>query len=526
MRNEINGPTGGRATSLLSDEAMQFIGDLHDRFEATRRQILAARQVRQREFDSGLAPDFLPGESQARDGDWRVADAPLDLRNRRVEITGPTDAKMIINALNSGAGVFMADFEDANTPTWSNMIEGQLNLFDTVRRSISHEEAGKTYELDKDLATLFVRPRGWHLDESHVLIGGRPVSGSLFDAGIYLFHNAKELLDRGSGPYFYLPKLESHEEARLWNDVFVFAEDQLAIPLGSIRATVLIETITAGFEMEEILFELRQHSVGLNAGRWDYIFSLIKKMRANPAYVLPDRTKVTMQTPFMRAYAEALVQVCHRRGAHAIGGMSAFIPSRSDPAINAKAFPAIIADKRREADQGFDGAWVAHPDLVPVVGKVFENVLGDRDNQITHLREDVSVSASDLLDVASAGSEVTEDGLRSNIAVGILYLNSWMQGRGAAALFNLMEDTATAEISRSQVWQWLHHGAKLTNGASVDSALVDRLVGEEMGHVTQLVGERSNSGRLGDAHELFQEIALREDFHDFLTLPGRKYLGN
>ena len=509
---------------MLSAEALLFLGDLHDRFEGTRRELLARRQTRQRQFDRGDLPDFLTETAGIRGAEWRVAEAPPDLRNRRVEITGPTDRKMIINALNSGAKVFMADFEDANTPTWQNMIEGQANLVEAVRRTLVHEEGRKSYELGPDLATLFVRPRGWHLTESHVSVNNEPMSASLFDAGLYLLHNARELLERGSGPYFYLPKLESHEEARLWNDVFLFAQERIGIPHGSIRATVLIETIPAAFEMEEILYELREHSSGLNAGRWDYIFSIIKKFRANPDFILPDRSLVTMATPFMRAYAEALVKTCHRRGAPAIGGMSAFIPSRRDPEVNARALPVITDDKRREGQQGFDGAWVAHPDLVPIVRDVFDEVLGDRENQIDRLREDVDVSPADLLDIASAGSEITEEGLRSNIAVGILYLDSWLQGRGAAALFNLMEDTATAEISRSQIWQWLHHEARLSNGSSTDRAQVVQWISEETDRVRDLTSPQSGPDPFEDAKALFKEVALDPDFVDFLTIPGAKYL--
>ena len=524
MTLQINASTEGRTNELLSTEALLFLGELHDRFEKSRRELLERRKLRQDRFNRGELPDFLPATAAIRSGDWQVAHAPPDLLDRRVEITGPTDRKMVINALNSGAKVFMADFEDANTPTWQNMIEGQANLFEAVRRTLGHEEDGKTYELATNVATLVVRPRGWHLTESHVSIGNHPMSASLFDAGLYLLHNASELLKRGSGPYFYLPKLESHEEARLWNDVFVFAQERIGIPQGSIRATVLIETITAAFEMEEILYELREHSSGLNAGRWDYIFSIIKKFRTNSNFILPDRSQVTMATPFMSAYAQGLVKACHRRRAHAIGGMSAFIPSRRDPAVNARALPVITVDKQREGGQGFDGAWVAHPDLVPVVRDVFDAVLGDRENQVDRLREDIEVSREELLDIKSAGSDITEDGLRSNIAVGVLYLNSWLQGRGAAALFNLMEDTATAEISRSQVWQWLHHRAHLGDGSPIERNLVEQLISEEADRARDLVVASGQPDRLDDARALFEEVALGKEFVDFLTVPGIRHL--
>jgi malate synthase len=442
-----------------------------------------------------------------------------------VEITGPTDRKMVINALNSGARCFMADFEDANAPTWANMLDGQVNLFDAVRRTITHREGDKSYELEDQVATLLVRPRGWHLDEPRVTVDGAPMSASLFDAGLYLFHNARELLDRGTGPYLYLPKLEDHLEARLWNDVFVFAQDRLAIPQGSVRATVLIEVITAAFEMEEILFELRDHSAGLNAGRWDYIFSIVKKFREHPRFVLPDRGRVTMGVGFMRAYAEALVRACHRRGAHAIGGMSAYIPSRRDPEVNDAALANVRSDKEREAAAGFDGAWVAHPGLVPVVTEVFDDVLGDEANQISRLREDVDVGAADLLDTVVPGAEVTDDGLRTNVSVGILYLESWLRGVGAAALFDIMEDTATAEISRSQVWQWIRHRAATDDGAPIDRSRVAAIADDVMGEIATTVGDdRLADMRLDDARDLFERLALSDSFEDFLTPIGMALL--
>jgi malate synthase len=458
---------------------------------------------------AGELPDFLPGTAAVRDDpDWRVAEAPRDLQDRRVEITGPVDRKMMINALNSGASVFMADFEDANSPTWRNCVEGQANLIDAVSRDIALETPEKTYTLDEQTATLLVRPRGWHLHEKHVLVDGAPISASLFDFGLYVYNCAGRLGERGSAPYFYLPKLESHLEARLWNMVFVAAQDRLGIPRGTIRATVLIETILAAFEMEEILYELREHSSGLNAGRWDYMFSVIKKFRDRDDFVLPDRALVTMTVPFMRAYTELLVRTCHRRGAHAIGGMAAFIPSRRDAAVNAVALEKVADDKIREANDGFDGTWVAHPDLVPTAKAEFDRVLGDRPNQLSRQREDVFVTGADLLNVAATPGEVTADGVRLNVSVGIQYIGSWLAGTGAAAINNLMEDAATAEISRSQIWQWVHHGR-------VERAAVEAEVAAEL-------------GRLGDAYrpaaELFQEVALDPDFVEFLTLPAYELL--
>ncbi len=437
---------------VLTDEALAFVVGLHRDFDPERRRLLAARAERMTLLAAGELPDFLAETTPVRDDSgWRVAAAPTDLQDRRVEITGPVDRKMMINALNSGAKVFMADLEDANSPTWHNCVEGQANLIDAVDGTISLQTPDKTYSLNEETATLLVRPRGWHLPEKHVLVDGEPISASLFDFGLYMFHCAARLGERGSGPYFYLPKLESHLEARLWNDVFVAAQERLDIPRGTIRATVLIETILAAFEMEEILYELREHSSGLNAGRWDYIFSVIKKFRDREDFLLPDRVQVTMTVPFMRAYSQLLVRTCHGRGAHAIGGMAAFIPSRRDPEVNAVALEKVSEDKIREANDGFDGTWVAHPDLVPTAQAEFDRVLGDRPNQVERLREDVSVTAAELLDVAATPGEVTDDGVRLNVSVGIQYIGAWLAGNGAAAINNLMEDAATAEISRSQI---------------------------------------------------------------------------
>ena len=443
---------------ILSGEALEFVADLQRAFGGRREELLAARAARQQRLLDGELPDFLEETREIRESEWQVAEAPPDLQDRRVEITGPTDRKMVINALNSGARVFMADFEDANSPTWSNLVEGQQNLIDANERTISLDTGEKSYRLADEVATLLVRPRGWHLPERHLFVDGEPVSGSLFDFGLYMFHSAERALARGSGPYFYLPKLESHLEARLWNDVFLRAQDALGIPRGTIRATVLIETILAAFEMEEILYELREHSAGLNAGRWDYIFSVIKKFRHRDDYVLPDRSAVTMTVPFMRAYTELLVKTCHRRGAFAMGGMAAFIPNRRDPEVTEAALAKVREDKTREAGDGFDGTWVAHPDLVPTATEEFDAVLGERPNQIDRQRPEVSVAAEQLLAVPETPGEISEAGIRQNVSVGIRYLTAWLNGTGAAAIDNLMEDVATAEISRSQIWQWVHHG--------------------------------------------------------------------
>jgi malate synthase len=507
---ELRAPVDGRGAEILTDEALEFVAGLQRRFDPGRKGLLAARAERQERIAAGELPDFLPETREAREGDWKVGPVPADLQDRRCEITGPVERKMLINALNSGARCFMADFEDANAPTWANCIEGQANLIDAIERTIELETPDKTYRLNDETAVLIVRPRGWHLPERHVLVDGEPASGSLFDFGLYFFHNARRLLDSGSGPYFYLPKLESHLEARLWNQVFEAAQDELGIPRGTIKATVLVETILAAFEMEEILYELREHSAGLNAGRWDYIFSIIKKFRDRPEFILPDRAQVTMTVPFMRAYTELLVKTCHRRGAHAMGGMAAFVPSRRDAEVNATALAKVREDKEREAGDGFDGTWVAHPDLVPVATEVFDGVLGDRPNQVDRLREEVSVEAGDLLDVTVPGGDVTEDGVQNNVSVGLQYLESWLRGVGAVAIYNLMEDAATAEISRSQIWQWVRHGRVEDERVhAVEDAELDRL---------------RDGGRWDDARDVFEEVALGEEFAEFLTLPAYDHL--
>ncbi|MBX6378032.1 MAG: malate synthase A [Clostridia bacterium] len=522
----VRGRVEGRAREVLTPDALAFVERLHREFDARRRDLLEARRERQARLDAGELPDFLAETRSIREGDWKVAPPPADLRDRRVEITGPVDRKMMINALNSGARVFMADFEDANSPTWQNVVEGQVNLVDAVERTISFTNPdGRVYRLNEQIATLVVRPRGWHLPERHVLVDGRPASASLWDFGLYFYHNARRLLERGSGPYFYLPKLESHLEARLWNDVFTFSEDYLNVPRGSIRATVLIETILAAFEMEEILYELREHSAGLNAGRWDYIFSVIKKFRNRADFLLPDRAQVTMTVPFMRAYTELLVRTCHRRGAHAIGGMAAFIPNRRDPEANEVALARVREDKVREATDGFDGTWVAHPDLVPVATEVFDGVLGTRPNQVERSREDVAVTARDLLDVRVPGGAITEAGLRNNVSVALRYLDSWLRGVGAAAIFNLMEDAATAEIARSQVWQWVRHGAAIEGGPKVTRDLVRRIVDEELERIRGELGDEGfRQSRFQDARRLFEQVALDEAFTEFLTIPAYEYI--
>ncbi len=515
---QVTGPAGDRYDEILTPEALSLVAALHRELAPRRAGLLAARARRQAELSAGARLDFLPGTAAIRaDRDWRVAPPAPGLVDRRVEITGPTDKKMTINALNSGARVWLADFEDANTPLWDNMVTGQLNLKDALDRRIDFTSAeGKSYALapDAGLATIVVRPRGWHLDEKHVLVDGDRVSGSLFDFALYFTHCARRQLDKGAGPYFYLAKMESHLEARLWNDAFCLAQDALGIPRGTIRATVLIETIPAAFEMEEILYELREHSAGLNAGRWDYLFSIIKKFRtAGRDFVLPERNSVTMTAPFMRAYTELLVRTCHGRGAHAMGGMAAFIPSRRDPEVNAKALAKVREDKSRESRDGFDGSWVAHPDLVGICREIFDGVLGDSPNQLGKLREDVQVSAADLLAVGQTPGVITEAGLRNDISVGIQYLASWLAGSGAVAIFNLMEDAATAEIARSQVWQWLHNGISLDDGQPVTAALVERLIAEEVAALGAAAG-------LDEAVTLFREVALADDYADFLTIPA------
>jgi malate synthase len=523
---EVLGPMESRFDEILTDEALAFVAGLEREFGGRRAQLLEARAERQARLDEGERPDFLEATRSLREEDWRVAPAPPDLQDRRVEITGPTDRKMVINALNSGARCFMADLEDANAPTWSNMVEGQINVADAIRGTIQMTGPdGREYRLADETATLLVRPRGWHLPERHVLVDGQPVSASLFDFGIAFFHNAREQLERGTGPYFYLPKLESHLEARLWNDVFVWSQERLGIHRGTIRATVLIETILAAFEMDEILYELRDHSSGLNAGRWDYIFSVIKKFRRHSEMMLPDRAQVTMTVPFMRAYTELLVRTCHRRGAHAMGGMAAYIPSRTDPEANELALAKVSEDKVREANAGFDGTWVAHPDLVRIAMSEFDRVVGDRPNQVDRQREDVVVSAEELLDVRVPNGEITEEGLGTNVSVGMRYLASWLSGVGAAAIDNLMEDAATAEISRSQIWQWVANGVTLPTGEMVTAAKAREVIQIELTHLRDQPGEKPfTRHRLEQARTLFEEVALPPDFLEFLTLPAYELL--
>jgi malate synthase len=510
------------AAELLTKEAQEFLKRLHREVEPTRVGLLETRQKRWRELRAGGTLDFFPESQELRDAEWTVARVPADLRTRKVEITGPTDRKMVINALNSGASVYMADFEDANTPTWRNLIEGQRNLIDAIDGTIAFRNPdGKIYKLNEKTATLVVRPRGWHLDEKHFLVEGRPIAGALFDFGLYFFHNAKRLRDNGTGPYFYLPKLESHREARLWNEIFKWSQDELNIPRGSIKATVLVEVITLAFEMDEVLYELREHSGGLNAGRWDYMFSMIKKFAGRPEFTLPDRAQVSMTVPFMRAYTELLVKTCHRRGAFALGGMAAFIPNRRDPAVTEAALAKVRDDKVREANDGFDGTWVAHPDLVETAMTEFDRVLGNKPNQLERQRPEVTSPARPLLDVKIPGSTITEAGLRTNVSVGIQYIASWLRGTGAAAINNLMEDAATAEISRSQVWQWVHHGVALADGPTVTRELVKKIESEELAKIRATVGDDFySSGRYEEAASLFDDIALAEDFVEFLTYPA------
>jgi malate synthase len=522
---EITGPKGDRFDEVLTPDAVSLVAALQRELGPRRAELLAARATRQVDLSAGGMLDFLPATRAIRDDPgWRVAAPAPGLVDRRVEITGPTDRKMTINALNSGAKVWLADFEDANTPLWGNMVSGQLNLIGALDRTLDFtSEEGKSYRLapDQDLATIVVRPRGWHLDEKHMLVDGQRVSGSLFDFALYFFHCARRQLEKGSGPYFYLPKIESHREARLWNDAFNLAQDTLGIPRGTIRATVLIETIPAAFEMEEILYELRDHSAGLNAGRWDYLFSMIKKFRnRGQEFVLPERNSVTMTAPFMRAYTELLVKTCHQRGAHAMGGMAAFIPSRRDPEVNAVALAKVREDKTRESADGFDGSWVAHPDLVALCREVFDAALGDRPNQLTRQRDDVSVSAADLLSVSKTPGTITEAGLRNNISVGLQYLTSWLGGNGAVAIFNLMEDAATAEISRSQVWQWIHNSVRLDDGQLVTRELAERIIAEESAAIRDAAGAAFDTPRFEQAASLFSAVALADDYTEFLTLPA------
>jgi malate synthase len=516
----VRGPLAPRFAEILTPEALAFVAALHRQFDARRAALLKARTARQVRISAGELPDFLPETAKVRESDWKVAPIPADLQNRRVEITGPVDRKMIINALNSGANVFMADFEDANSPTWHNNLEGQVNLADRWHRSIDFKDAqtGKQYALNPKPAVLLVRPRGWHLLEPGLTVDGAVVAGGLFDFGLYFFHNVRAQLAKGTGPYFYLPKLESHLEARLWNDVFVFAQQQLGIANGTIKVTVLIETLPAAFEMDEILYELRDHMAGLNCGRWDYMFSFIKKLRANKAYVLPDRSQVVMGKAFLRAYSLLLIKTCHRRGAFAMGGMAAQIPNRKDPVANEAALARVRADKEREAGDGHDGTWVAHPDLVPVAKEVFDRLMPQA-NQLAKLREDVKIGQKELLEVHQGTK--TEGGLRENIRVGVQYIEAWLRGKGAVPLYNLMEDAATAEISRAQVWQWIHYGIALEGGIIATPELLNRLITEEMERVRKEVGpETYDGGRFKQAVELFRELSLAEDFEDFLTVPA------
>ena len=514
---------------VLTDDALALLADLHRTFQPRRKQLLAARRERAAELEAGKTLDFLDETREVRDdGSWRVPEPAPGLEDRRVEITGPTDAKMAINALNSGAKVWLADFEDANSPVLDNLLAGQVNLRASIDGNLSFTSPdGKRYALnDGQLAAPVVRPRGWHLPEKHLLVDDEPVSGGLFDFALYLFLSGQAQIDAGRGPYFYLPKMESHLEARLWNDVFVHAQEAVGIPRGTVRATVLVETYPAAFEMDEILYELREHSAGLNAGRWDYLFSVIKCFRSRGRdFLLPDRNQVTMTAPFMRAYTELLVRTCHRRGAHAIGGMAAFIPSRKDPEASEQAIAKVRDDKDREAGDGFDGSWVAHPDLVRVCEEAFDAVLGERPNQRDKLRDDVSVTAAQLLDVAATPGDITEDGLRNNVSVGLQYLSAWLRGNGAVAIFGLMEDAATAEISRSQVWQWLHLGVELADGQTVTRELVERVITEELAKIREAVGDEAyGSGRMDDATEIYREMALSDTYADFLTLPAYERL--
>jgi len=520
---EIEAAVEDRYEEVLTDDALELVGRLHEELDGTRRELLRAREERQAELDAGGTLEFVSAPE-----DFKVAPAPQALADRRVEITGPTSRKMVINALNSGARGFMADFEDSNSPRWDNMVGGQVNLADAIRGTIEHDEKGKHYELADETAVLLVRPRGLHLPERHLRLGGNELAGAFMDFGLYMQRNADELLERGAGPFFYIPKLESAREARLWRDAFVLAEDALGLDRGTVKATVLIETIPAAFEMDAILYELRDHSAGLNAGRWDYIFSMIKRFRSRPDFVLPDRSDVTMTVPFMRAYSDLLVKTCHLRGAHAMGGMSAVIPSRSDEEANRKAFEAVQADKEREAGAGFDGTWVAHPDSVPVATEAFDAVLGERPNQVDRQRDDVSVAADDLLSAAQTPGEITETGLRLNINVGIQYLSSWLRGNGAAAIYGLMEDAATAEISRAQVWQWIRHGETLDDGRPVTPDLVRSLAVSELEKIRGEIGDDEwfeREGRPGLSRSLFERVALSgEEFVEFLTLPAYEEL--
>ncbi|WP_329037025.1 malate synthase A [Streptomyces sp. NBC_01725] len=527
----VDADTLPRQDEVLSPGALAFVAELHRRFTPRRDELLIRRHERRAEIARTSTLDFLPETAAVREDDsWRVAPSPPALNDRRVEITGPTDRKMTINALNSGAKIWLADFEDASAPTWENVINGQLNLMDAYARKVDYTDpvSGKSYALKAadELATVVTRPRGWHLDERHLQFEGRAVPGALVDFGLYFFHNAQRLIELGKGPYFYLPKTESYLEARLWNDVFVFAQEYVGIARGTVRATVLIETITAAYEMDEILYELREHASGLNAGRWDYLFSIVKNFRDGGAkFVLPDRNAVTMTAPFMRAYTELLVRTCHKRGAHAIGGMAAFIPSRRDPEVNKVAFAKVKDDKDREAADGFDGSWVAHPDLVPIALASFDAVLGDRPNQKDRLREDVSVTAAELIAVDSLDAKPTYQGLIGAVQVGIRYIEAWLRGLGAVAIFNLMEDAATAEISRSQIWQWINAGVVFENGETATADLARKIASEELAAIRREIGEEAfTSGKWQQAHDLLLTVALDETYEEFLTLPAYEQL--
>ncbi|RAL27055.1 malate synthase A [Thermoflavimicrobium daqui] len=527
MKINILGERCAAFDEILTPDALQFIAKLTMKFNDAREKLLYNRVIRQKELDTGKLPRFLTETREIREGDWTIAPIPLDLQDRRVEITGPaSDRKLVINALNSGAKVFMADFEDANSPTWKNTIQGQINLRDAIRRTIQFVNLdGKQYKLKEQIATLIVRPRGWHLNELHVTVNGKPVPGGLFDFGLYFFHNVHKLLELGTGPYFYLPKIENHLEARLWNEVFVFAQEELGIPQGTIKATVLIETILAAFEMDEILYELREHSAGLNCGRWDYIFSYLKKLRNQPEFILPNREQVTMTTPFMRAYTLLAIKTCHRRNAPCIGGMAAQIPVKNNPEANEIALTKVRVDKEREALDGHDGTWVAHPGLVSVAKDVFDQIMFTP-NQITKLREDVEVTAEDLLQVPSG--TITEEGVRSNIRVGIQYIEAWLRGNGAVAINHLMEDAATAEISRAQVWHWIRHPkGVLDDGRKVTAEMVMQFLKEEIQVIRLLVGEKHfQKGKFEQAKRLFVQLILDDEFKEFLTIPGYEYLVN
>lgn len=523
---QVTGQTTPAYSEILTPEALAFVAKLQRVFGGRRHELLQRRKEVQLRLQDGILPTFLAETEHMRTSEWQVAPIPEDLQRRWVEITGPTERKMMINALNSGADVFMADLEDANTPAWSNVIEGQINLRDAIDGTITFTNPdGKAYRLNEQVGLLMVRPRGWHLDEKHVLVDGEPMSGSLFDFGMYFFHNARRLMAKGTGPYFYLPKMESHLEARLWNDVFIMAQNELGLPIGTIKVTVLLEHILLSFEIEEVLYELRDHIAGINAGRWDYIFSCIKKFRSQPDFLLPDRAQVTMTVPFMRAYTQFLVQTCHRRGAHAMGGMAAFIPSRRDAAVNEIALTKVREDKLREVNDGFDGTWVAHPDLVSIARPIFEEGLKGRANQKERI-PDVNVKPSDLINFKIPGGQITEAGVRNNVSVALQYVEAWLRGNGAVAIFNLMEDAATAEISRSQLWQWVHHpDGKLDDGRKVDVPMVRQILQDELGKIKEMVGEKAFvGGRYADAEKILDQLVTNDEYPEFLTVIAYDYI--